>query len=50
MPPTALRRQPLLGLVYMAVAILLFSAMDAAAKWLTAGYSVVEIALLSRLT
>ncbi|MDQ7249299.1 DMT family transporter [Dongia sedimenti] len=49
MPSTALRRQPLLGLVYMAVAILLFSAMDAAAKWLTAGYSVVEIALLSRL-
>jgi drug/metabolite transporter (DMT)-like permease len=49
MPAVALRRQPLLGLAYMAVAILLFSAMDAAAKWLTTGYSVVEIALLSRL-
>jgi len=49
MSPVALRRQPLLGLVYMAVAILLFSAMDAAAKWLTTGYSVVEIALFSRL-
>jgi drug/metabolite transporter (DMT)-like permease len=45
----ALRRQPLLGLAYMAVAVLAFSAMDAAAKWLTSGYSVVEIAVLSRL-
>jgi drug/metabolite transporter (DMT)-like permease len=49
MSPDALHRQPLRGLAYMAVAILLFSAMDAAAKWLTTGYSVVEIALLSRL-
>lgn len=49
MSPFALHRKPLLGLAYMAAAILLFSAMDAAAKWLTTGYSVVEIALLSRL-
>ncbi|WP_395014970.1 DMT family transporter [Dongia sp.] len=49
MSPAALYRQPLRGLAYMAVAILLFSAMDAAAKWLTTGYSVVEIALFSRL-
>lgn len=49
MSPVSLHRQPLRGLSYMAVAILLFSAMDAAAKWLTAGYSVVEIALFSRL-
>jgi drug/metabolite transporter (DMT)-like permease len=49
MQAVALRRQPLSGLVYMGVAILLFSAMDAAAKWLTTGYSVAEIALLSRL-
>lgn len=47
--PAALRRQPVPGLVYMAVAVFMFSAMDAAAKWLTSGYSVVEIAVLSRL-
>ena len=49
MSAVALRRQPVLGLVYMAVAVLLFSAMDASAKWLTSGMSVVEVALLSRL-
>jgi drug/metabolite transporter (DMT)-like permease len=49
MPPAALRRQPLLGLVYMAIAVLAFATMDAAAKWLTTGYSVLEIAVLSRL-
>ena len=49
MSPVALRRQPLLGLAYMAVAVFMFAAMDAAAKWLTAGFSVVEIAVLSRL-
>jgi drug/metabolite transporter (DMT)-like permease len=49
MPAVALRRQPLLGLAYMMVAVLAFSAMDAAAKWLTSGFSVVEIAVLSRL-
>jgi drug/metabolite transporter (DMT)-like permease len=49
MSPVTLHRQPLIGLTYMAVAILLFSAMDAAAKWLTTGYSVVEIALFSRM-
>jgi drug/metabolite transporter (DMT)-like permease len=32
----------------MLAAVLAFSAMDAAAKWLTRGYSVVEVALLSR--
>lgn len=49
MSPAALRRQPVLGLAYMAVAVFAFAAMDAAAKWLTAGYSVVEIAVMSRL-
>ena len=49
MSPTPLRRQPLRGLVYMLVAVVAFSAMDAAAKWLTSGYSVVEIAVMSRL-
>ena len=49
MSAVALRRQPLLGLTYMMVAVFAFSAMDAAAKWLTTGYSVVEIAVLSRL-
>jgi drug/metabolite transporter (DMT)-like permease len=49
MSPATLRRQPLLGLAYMAAAVLAFSAMDAAAKWLTAGYSIVQIAILSRL-
>jgi drug/metabolite transporter (DMT)-like permease len=49
MPAIVLHRKPLIGLAYMAAAILLFSAMDAAAKWLTSGYSVVEIALLSRI-
>lgn len=49
MSPVALRRQPVLGMVYMLVAILAFSAMDAAAKWLTTGYHVVEIAILSRI-
>jgi drug/metabolite transporter (DMT)-like permease len=33
----------------MAVAVFMFAAMDAAAKWLTSGFSVVEIAVLSRL-
>jgi len=33
----------------MLAAVLAFSAMDAAAKWLTQGYSVVEVAVLSRL-
>jgi len=33
----------------MAVAVFAFAAMDAAAKWLTSGFSVVEIAVLSRL-
>jgi drug/metabolite transporter (DMT)-like permease len=49
MPAIALRRHPLLGLAYMAVAVFMFAAMDASAKWLTTGYSVVEIAVLSRL-
>jgi drug/metabolite transporter (DMT)-like permease len=49
MSPVALRRQPLLGLAYMAVAVFAFAAMDAAAKWLTSGFSVIEIAVLSRL-
>ena len=49
MPPLTLRRSPVKGLLYMLVAVLAFSAMDASAKWLTAGYSVVEISLLSRL-
>jgi drug/metabolite transporter (DMT)-like permease len=49
MSAVALRRQPLLGLAYMVVAILAFSGMDAAAKWLTSGYSVIEVAVLSRL-
>jgi drug/metabolite transporter (DMT)-like permease len=44
-----LRRQPLLGLAYMVAAVFLFAAMDAAAKWLTTGYGVIEIAVLSRL-
>jgi len=48
MSPVALRRQPVLGIVYMLVAILAFSVMDAAAKWLTTGYHVVAIAILSR--
>jgi drug/metabolite transporter (DMT)-like permease len=49
MPALALRRAPVRGLVYMLVAVLAFSAMDAAAKWLTADYSVVEVSLLSRM-
>jgi drug/metabolite transporter (DMT)-like permease len=49
MSSLALRRAPLRGLLYMLAAVLAFSAMDAAAKWLTAGYSVVEVAVLSRL-
>jgi drug/metabolite transporter (DMT)-like permease len=49
MSSPTLRRQPLLGLVYMLVAVFAFAAMDAAAKWLTTGFSVVEIAVLSRL-
>ncbi len=49
MSPLSLRRSPVKGLVYMLAAVLAFSAMDAAAKWLTADYSVVEIAVLSRL-
>jgi drug/metabolite transporter (DMT)-like permease len=48
MPPLTLRRAPVKGLLYMLAAVLAFSAMDAAAKWLTAGYSVVEVAVLSR--
>jgi drug/metabolite transporter (DMT)-like permease len=48
MPPLILRRAPVKGLLYMLAAVLAFSAMDAAAKWLTQGYSVVEVALLSR--
>ena len=49
MPAAELRRQPLLGLAYMAAAVFLFSAMDAAAKWLTTGFGVVEISIMSRL-
>ena len=49
MSAAVLRRQPLLGLVYMGVAVFMFAAMDAAAKWLTEGYGVVEIAVMSRL-
>jgi len=49
MSPALLRRQPVLGLAYMAAAVLAFSAMDAAAKWLTEGYHVVQIAILSRM-
>ncbi|HYD06002.1 MAG TPA: EamA family transporter, partial [Reyranella sp.] len=49
MSPAALRRQPLLGVAYMVAAVLAFSAMDAAAKWLTEGYHVVQIAILSRM-
>ena len=49
MSPLTLRRSPVKGLLYMLAAVFAFSAMDAAAKWLTAGYSVVEVAVLSRL-
>ncbi len=49
MSPLTLRRSPVKGLLYMLAAVFAFSAMDAAAKWLTRGYSVVEVALLSRL-
>jgi drug/metabolite transporter (DMT)-like permease len=49
MSPAALRRQPVLGLAYMVAAVFAFSAMDAAAKWLTSGFGVVQIAILSRL-
>jgi drug/metabolite transporter (DMT)-like permease len=48
MSPLPLRRAPVKGLLYMLAAVLAFSAMDAAAKWLTKGYSVVEVAVLSR--
>jgi len=48
MPPLTLRRSPVKGLLYMLAAVFAFSAMDAAAKWLTKGYSVVEVAVLSR--
>jgi drug/metabolite transporter (DMT)-like permease len=48
MSPLTLRRSPVKGLLYMLAAVLAFSAMDAAAKWLTQGYSVVEVAVLSR--
>jgi len=48
MSPLTLRRAPVKGLLYMLAAVLAFSAMDAAAKWLTQGYSVVEVAVLSR--
>jgi drug/metabolite transporter (DMT)-like permease len=49
MPRLALRRAPIKGLLYMVAAVFCFSAMDAAAKWLTRGYGVLEIAMLSRL-
>jgi drug/metabolite transporter (DMT)-like permease len=42
-------RVPLKGIVYMLVAVLGFSAMDAAAKWLAKDYSVFQVALMSRL-
>ena len=48
MSPLILRQSPVKGLLYMLAAVLAFSAMDAAAKWLTARYNVVEVALLSR--
>ena len=48
MSPLTLRRAPVKGLLYMLAAVLAFSAMDAAAKWLTARYNVVEVAMLSR--
>src|SRR5690242_8509653 len=49
MHPLTLRRSPVKGLLYMLAAVLAFSAMDAAAKWLTADYSVVEVSILSRM-
>lgn len=48
MSPLTLRRAPVKGLLYMMAAVFAFAAMDAAAKWLTAGYSVAEVAVLSR--
>ena len=48
MPRHEYRRSPVRGLLYMLAAVLAFSAMDAAAKWLTRGYSVIEVAVLSR--
>jgi len=49
MHATALRRQPLLGLLYMVAAVFFFSAMDASAKGLTGTYPLVEIVVFSRL-
>jgi drug/metabolite transporter (DMT)-like permease len=49
MPSTELRRQPLLGVVYMLASVFAFSAMDAAAKGLAGRYPLVEIVVLSRL-
>ena len=48
MMTAALRRQPLLGLAYMAAAVFLFAAMDAAAKGLAGAYPLVEIVVFSR--
>jgi drug/metabolite transporter (DMT)-like permease len=44
-----LRNAPLRGLLYMVAGVFWMSVMDAAAKWLTAGYPLSEIIFLGRL-
>jgi len=44
-----LRNAPLRGLLYMVAGVFCMSVMDAAAKWLTAGYPLSEIIFLGRL-
>jgi len=46
--PTGLRNAPGKAIIYMVAAVAVLSAMDAAAKWLTAHYSVWQIVFLTR--
>lgn len=45
----SLRNAPLRGLLYMLAGVFCMSVMDAAAKWLTAGYSLAQIIFIGRL-
>ncbi len=48
-PTQGLRHVPLKGFLYMVGGIFFLAVMDAAAKWLTAGYPVPELMFLGRL-
>jgi drug/metabolite transporter (DMT)-like permease len=49
LPTQGLRHVPLKGVLYMVGGVFFLAVMDASAKWLTSGYSVVELMFLGRL-